>query len=195
MDQDLQTALVALAVGLELPSPEGVLLDVDPEQLEAYDRRTHGLVMVVERVGWPGYELVGPDGTKAAWTIAMHSFGDPAAMHAWAKIVELAAHAGQTERHHVAHLMDRVRVLHGKPQVYATQFGWGDDGVLVAYPSVRLDTLDDRRASAGMKPLEEATGIVRAEAAAAGREPPADPAAHRARLDAFLQRTGWRSPA
>jgi len=194
MDEELQTVVLQLAEGLPIPEPDGTVLTIDPDALDPADPRPRALELLIERVGWPGIDLIGLEGARASWVIALNAFTAPELMHTWAKTLELAAHQNQAERHHVAHLMDRWRVLSGKEQVYGTQFTWDDDGRLIPFASARLDTLDVRRESVGLKPLEEATADLRARATAEGWTPPGDLADRRERLDAFLRRAGWRRP-
>src|SRR5690606_3721811 len=124
---------------------EAAIADVHADRLAA----------IVEAHGWPGVRLVGARGAQSAWIVAMNATGRLALMRAWADRVERAAHEGGGERYYVARLMDRIRVLRGKEQVYATQFHRDPSGVIVPYPYARPDTIDDRRGSVQLDPLDE----------------------------------------
>ncbi len=140
----------------------GVVFTPDDDRERAISvRHADRLAEIVATHGWPGRSRVGEEGAAAAWVVAMRA-GDVVRMKAWSVLVEQAAHLGETDRHHVAHLMDRIRVLQGKEQVYGTQFRRGPDGTIAPYPTTRLDTIDDRRGSVQLDPLDDTTAALNA---------------------------------
>jgi hypothetical protein len=74
---------------------------------------------IVRQIGWPGPELIGQDGTDAAFILVQQ------ADHEFQKqklpLVKSAYQAGKLQGQFYALLLDRVLVSEGKPQVYGTQ--------------------------------------------------------------------------
>ncbi|MFD6073704.1 DUF6624 domain-containing protein [Amycolatopsis lurida] len=113
------------------------------------------LASVIDRVGWPGTALVGPEAGHAAWLIAQHS---PAADRArWLPLLAAAVDPDDevAVRDH-AYLADRVATDTRRPQ------RWGTQSLCFPGRGCRLYPLDDapgvnaRRVSIGLEPLTEA---------------------------------------
>ena len=118
--------------------------------------RTERLAEILDEHGWPSYDLVGEDGSTAAWVIAQHADLDLALQQRALELLRAAAAAGQASRGDLAYLEDRVAVATGQPQQYGTQIGCGDDRTPVtATPIADPALVDERRAGAGLAPLEE----------------------------------------
>lgn len=109
--------------------------------------------------GWPRRGVVGSQAAEAAWLIALHSSGPECQgdlLHAMAD----AVYEGEAEAPHWAHLYDRHCTQTGTEQYYGTQFVHGPGGVQ-PYPTVRPETLDERRALVGLRPHAEKAAIIR----------------------------------
>jgi uncharacterized protein DUF6624 len=111
---------------------------------------------IIKRYGWPGPELVGEDGTDAAFLLVQH------ADHEFQKqvlpLVRAAYQAHKLSGQNYALLLDRVLIGEGKPQVYGTQAKpfdkWkGHEPALE--PIEDEANVDKRRAEVGMSPLSE----------------------------------------
>ncbi len=76
----------------------------------------------MQQRGFPGKSLVGAEGASAAWLIAQHSSHDRGFQRGFLSLMEVALAAGEAEPRHYAHLIDRVRLASGQPQVYGTQY-------------------------------------------------------------------------
>ncbi len=116
-------------------------------RMRAQDARdSAALVAIIDRYGWPGRRLVGPDGASAAWLIAQHI---PGLQHEALRLM-LAMPPAETSRTDVAMLEDRVLVSDGKPQRFATQLTDANE-----FPPIAdIAHLDWRRAEAGLPPLD-----------------------------------------
>ena len=111
---------------------------------------------IVRQYGWPGTELVGQDGTDAAFLLVQHA--DLALQKEMLPLVERAYKRGELSGQDYALLLDRVLVGEGKPQVYGTQAKrfeeWkGKEPVL--QPIEDEGNVDKRRAEVGLPPLSE----------------------------------------
>jgi hypothetical protein len=115
---------------------------------------TTALKRIVRRFGWPGPELVGADGTNAAFVIVQHS-PDLDFQKAMLPLVRRSYESGKLSAWDYALLLDRVLVLQGKPQVYGNQVKPWDGREPVPYPIKDEANVDKRRASIGLPPLRE----------------------------------------
>ncbi|MCM3902524.1 MAG: hypothetical protein ND866_12525, partial [Pyrinomonadaceae bacterium] len=75
--------------------------------------------VIIGRYGWPGPELVGRDGTEAAFLLVQHA--DFTFQKEALPLVKKAYKCGKLSGQSYALLFDRVLVGEGKPQVYGTQ--------------------------------------------------------------------------
>ncbi|MBV9848704.1 MAG: hypothetical protein JO250_03355 [Armatimonadetes bacterium] len=109
---------------------------------------------IVQRYGWPGPELVGRDGSDAAFLLVMHS--DNAFRKEMLPYVRAAYKAFKTSGQNYALLQDIVLASEGKPQVYGTRlkpFNQWPDHTPIPEPIVDAASVDKRRAEVGLLPL------------------------------------------
>jgi hypothetical protein len=118
------------------------------------------LYVVVEEHGWPGRALVGPRAASAAVRLVQHAEHDLAFRRRCLRLVRRAAVCGDLPWHHVANLTDALRVCTGHMQVYGTKFHYRD-GVLVPLPIEGAASVDQRRATLGLPPLDVYTRQIR----------------------------------
>lgn len=126
-------------------------------RMQAIDTsNTKRMAVIVRQYGWPGPELVGRDGTEAAFLLVQHA--DLTFQKEMLPLVEKAYKSGKLSGQSYALLLDRVLVGEGKPQVYGTQAKsieeWkGREPVLE--PIQDEANVDKRRAEVGMSSLAE----------------------------------------
>jgi uncharacterized protein DUF6624 len=112
---------------------------------------------------WPGVTLVGDEGAEAAWLLAQHARFDPQLQHRCLEMLELAVDCGDAPAHHLALLLDGVRMADGKDQVYGSQLVRATDAdELVPWPIEDAAGLDARRAAVGLPPMADYLGVMRA---------------------------------
>lgn len=138
---------------------------------------TRRLRRIVEKHGWPGRSLVGRRAADLAFLILQHSPSD-AFQRQTLPLLEAAAQNQEAAASDVALLTDRLRTHDGLPQIYGTQFRIVD-GQLVPYPIDQLDSLDARRARAGLMPMPDYIRLLRATYKGPVRWPPANPSISR----------------
>jgi hypothetical protein len=109
---------------------------------------------VVTKFGWPGRSLVGDDGAHAAWLLAQHADRDPALQKHCLTLLEQAVAASEAEPRDLAFLTDRVRLASGQRQIYGTQMT-PHDGRFAVRRLADPESVDERRASVGLEPLNE----------------------------------------
>ncbi|HYO35187.1 MAG TPA: DUF6624 domain-containing protein [Geodermatophilus sp.] len=119
----------------------------DPEGDPA---RTRRLAEILDEHGWPGRDLVGEDGSEAAWAIAQHSDLDPAFQRRALELLRQAVAAGRASAGDLAYLTDRVATGAGEPQTFGTQVACTPDGPQPATPLVDAAGVERLRAEAGL---------------------------------------------
>jgi hypothetical protein len=104
--------------------------------------------------GWPGEDIAGEDGAKAAWFIVQHAIGEPEFQRAALELLQACAAECRAPAWHAAYLEDRIAMHEGRPQRFGTQ--WMDDpndGQARPWRLAEPDRIDELRASVGLGPL------------------------------------------
>ena len=164
-----------------------------PKMARVHERNARRLRRIVESVGWPGTDLVGPDGAQAAWLVLQHAIAEPELLRRTLPLLEAAARAGVADPAHAALLEDRIRFFEGRPQRYGTQFDWDAEGNLSPGDVEEPERLDDRRRAVGLPSLGEQMEEARDRALAEGEGAPVDHAGYVRARDAWAERVGWRT--
>ncbi|MFC9734191.1 DUF6624 domain-containing protein [Streptomyces roseolus] len=140
------------------------------QQIGAARHIDHGNAAVLARAvadyGWPGVPLVGEEGARAAWRLALRA-------DTWADVQRLASRLmydavgrGTASLWQWAHLYDRCLVNADLPQLYGTQYRLGPDGPELQRVSEPAGDLDARRAAVGLPTAGLALGRLRDRLAA-----------------------------
>lgn len=142
---------------------------------------------IIAKHGWPDGELVGADGTLAAWFIAQHAIGEPGFQRYTLALVQEKVKQGKVPAAQEAYLFDRIAMYEGRPQRYGTQSVPSADGQYRRWKTEDPEHLNERRVASGMPPVEEEP---------AETEPsPERLEEYRAWLreyEDWLRKTGWR---
>lgn len=195
VDMALRKALLEMIAEderAELAADGSLFQGYHPRMAEVHRRNAAQIEAVIAAHGWPGYRLVGEEGAAAAWRVVQHAIGNPALQRAALPLLRTAGAAGDAEPWWAAMLEDRICCYEGRPQIYGTQFDWGDHGQIDAHPPVSdQDTVDARRAAVGLEPLADRLRQMRA--AMADAQPPADLIARRREMEEWARSVGWRA--
>lgn len=162
-----------------------------PEMEAVHRRNAVRLGKILDRHGWPGRSLVGPEAAEAAWIVAQHAIALPDFQRRCRRLLERAVAAGEAEPHHHAHLVDRIRFNERRPQVYGTILDWDGDDRLSPWPIEDPDGVGDRREELGLPPLAASVAAARRAAEAEGEGPPAAFEDRQREIDAWCRRVGW----
>jgi hypothetical protein len=148
-DQDIRNELIKS--GVDHPNRE---ISARMDAIDA--RNTAKMKRIVKRHNWPRAEIVGWDGTEAAFMVVQHS------PHSFQKellpLMQKEYEAGHLSGPNYALFLDRVLVEDGRPQVYgcrAKSFDDWKDGLPALYPIEDEANVDKRRAEVGLSPLAE----------------------------------------
>lgn len=173
---------------------DGSLFRGYAERMAALHRRHNDrLHAILREHGWPGRAAVGDDGAEAAWLLLQHAILDPELMRGALPLLERAVQAGEAEPRHQALLVDRIRVMEGRPQRYGTSHDWDPQGRMSPSPIEDPAGVEERRRRVGLEPLAENTRRLRAQAEAEGQLPPADYEERQREIDDWARSVGWRT--
>lgn len=158
-----------------------------PRMEEIHRRNAFRLQEIVAEHGWPDRELVGADGTLAAWFIAQHAIGQPDFQRQVLTLVQEKVKQGKVPAAQEAYLFDRIAMYEDRPQRYGTQSLPCADGQYRRWKTEDPEHLNERRTAIGMHPVGDDP---------AETEPsPEALAEYRSGLreyEGWLRRIGWR---
>jgi len=163
-----------------------------PQMRAVHRHNGDRLMVVLDELGcWPGFRLVGVDGSEAAFLIAQHDIANPALMRRARDLYSTAVDAADADPARLANLEDRIQYLQGQNQRYGTHFGWNADGHFGPWPEVdEPASVDTRRRQLGLEPLAEALAV-----AAVDRQlvrPVEEVVEEHRQADEFATDAGWR---
>jgi len=190
MDESLEKALLDMeardqAMRAELTAA-GELNDGYHARLEELHRANASrLRQIIAVFGWPGVTLVGDQGAKAAWRIALHSISEPPFMRQCRDLIDRASEAGDAPRWQFAIIDDRIRVYEGRPQLYGTQLRMGANG-LEPHPIENQGRINSMRMQAGLPPFAQTLAQARAQP-----QPPGNAGTRAAAELEFRRSVGW----
>jgi hypothetical protein len=142
---------------------------------------------IISEHGWPDRELVGADGTLAAWLIAQHAIGEPDFQRQALALVREKVEQGKVPAAQEAYLLDRIAMYEGHPQPFGTQSLPCADGKYRRWKTEDPQHLNERRIAIGMPAVSD--------------DPPETEPTPRALAEYlewlrgyedWLRRTGWR---
>jgi hypothetical protein len=191
MDESLEKALLDMeaydqAVRAELTASGALNAAYHPRLEEVHRSHSSRLRQIIAVFGWPGIALVGEQGAKAAWRIALHSFSEPPFMRQCRDLIDAASQQNDVPRWQFAIIDDRIRVYEGRPQRYGTQLRVGPQG-LEPHPLENESRINSMRAQAGLPPLAKTLAQARAQPQPSALEQAARDAAE---LE-FRRSVGW----
>jgi hypothetical protein len=128
-----------------------------PQMKVLHEKNNRRIKAIISEHGWPGFSIVGKDGSKAAWLIVQHAVLDKAFMESTLPLLKQAVDKGEAEGWCLAYLQDRVLTLSGKPQIYGSQHDFDENGMAYPLPIAEPEKVDTLRKGLGLGPLSEAT--------------------------------------
>ncbi|MDN3643239.1 hypothetical protein QWY87_11040 [Lutimonas halocynthiae] len=146
---------------------------------------------IIDRVGYPTSDKVGKEASEAAWLVIQHSIAQPSFMKKCVTLLEKAVEQHKVAPINLAYLSDRIAVFEGKPQLYATQFDWDQNGELSPKLFDNLTKVNDRRRSVGLNTLEAQTQIMREQVKSENQKPPKDFEKSKQKYDEWRKTVGW----
>jgi len=103
---------------------------------------THKLRLekIFKEFGYPGYSLVGKEGSKNFWLMVQHSDGDPDFQSKVLDKLKIEVDNRNADGRDFGLLTDRVKINKGEKQIYGTQLTYNSQGQ--AYPKPLLDSVN-----------------------------------------------------
>jgi len=113
------------------------------------------LEKIFDEFGFPGYNLVGKEGSNNFWLMVQHSDKDIDFQSRVLEKLKIEVENNNADGSNYGLLTDRVKINKGEKQIYGTQVTYNAQGQ--AYPKPLLDSLNvnKRRAEVGLDPLEQ----------------------------------------
>lgn len=127
----------------------------DSDPVTTVEERQARLAEILDEHGWPGWDLVGKEGSTAAWVVAQHADLDPDLQARALGLLRDAVAADDASHGDLAYLTDRVAAARGEPQTYGTQIRCDGKDAVPATPIDDEAGVDRRRAEAGLDPLSD----------------------------------------
>ena len=161
------------------------------EMAELHDSNASILEKIIDKIGFPIVEKLGPESAYSAWIIIQHSIGKPHFMKKCAELLAIEVQRKKADPRNLAYLTDRIAVFENKPQNYGTQFDWDEKGELTASPVDDIKKVNQRRKSLGLNTLQEQTEIIRNQAKAENHLPTEDFEKRKAEMEKWKRNVGW----
>ncbi|MBP6391892.1 MAG: hypothetical protein KA352_13460 [Flavobacteriales bacterium] len=107
---------------------------------------------ILDSAGWLGPEEVGASASSALFLVIQHA--DLATQETYLPEARLAVEEGKLAASSLALLEDRIEMRNGRPQIYGSQVRMAN-GKSTLWAIRDEETVNERRASVGLGPLEE----------------------------------------
>lgn len=110
---------------------------------------------IFDEYGYPGYDLIGKEGSNNFWLMVQHSDKDLEFQSRVLEKLKIEVETKNADGRNFGLLTDRVKINSGENQIYGTQVRYNSIGQ--AYPKPLYDSVNvnKRRAEVGLEPLEQ----------------------------------------
>lgn len=171
---------------------EGSLSDGYHPKLRAlHSENIQAFLSIWEEYGFPSLSKVGEEAYDAAFIIVQHAIDHPKILKKYRDALLKAAQEGEAKMMHYAYLSDRIAVFEGRPQTYAIQFDWDEEGLLSPQGPYDTKAVNEKRAELGLNTIEDQIQKMRERAEKTGQKPPKNWHAKQALYDAWRKEVGW----
>ena len=121
--------------------------------------RAKRVLEIINEIGLPTIEAIGYEGSQALSLIALHSTYSTMKIVLDIYMKAFLAHPNSIYPEAIPPLIDRVRIIEGKKQLYGTQWLLGEDGQPFLYPIENFKEVSNRRAKFGLGTLKRPTNL------------------------------------
>ena len=140
--------------------PIGRFKDMTPAQRTKYNdsvfvANEQRLIPIIDKYGFPGYDLVGEKGSNNFWLMVQHCDKDVPFQRRVLKAMQAELPKRNADPKNFAYLTDRVLINTGHKQLYGTQLTYNTDSCQ-AIPKPLQDSVnvDKRRVALGLETIE-----------------------------------------
>jgi hypothetical protein len=113
------------------------------------------LEKIFDEFGYPGYDLVGKEGSNNFWLMVQHSDKDIDFQSRVLEKLKTEVDNNNADGSNYGLLTDRVKINKGEKQIYGTQVTYNVQGQAYPKPLVDSVNVNKRRAEVGLDPLEQ----------------------------------------
>lgn len=128
-----------------------------PRMKTIHEKNNLRIKELISTYGWPGFSIVGKEGSEAAWLIVQHAVLDTPFMEQCLPLLKDAVKNNEAEGWCLAYLQDRVLTMSGKNQIYGTQHEIDESGNAYPLPIQEPENVEELRKEVGIEPLSNAT--------------------------------------
>lgn len=140
--------------------PKGEYSQWSPERWKAFKDSvftTHQkrLESILVQYGYPGYSLVGEEGSNNFWVMVQHCDHVPAFQYRVLELLKVEVLHKNADGSNFAYLTDRVNLNAKSKQVYGTQVMYNEIGQAIPRPLMDSLNVNTRRAEVGLEIIEK----------------------------------------
>ena len=128
-----------------------------PKMKAIHEKNNARIKNIIKQYGWPGFSLVGKEGSHAAWLIVQHAVLDTQFMNKVLPILKQAINQNDAESWCFAYLQDRSLTMAGELQIYGTQHDTDANGIVSPLAIKEPERVAELRKEIGLEPLTEVT--------------------------------------
>ncbi|WP_400263058.1 DUF6624 domain-containing protein [Sphingobacterium sp. SG20118] len=111
--------------------------------------------IIFEKYGFPGFDLVGEEGSKSFWLIAQHCDKWPEFQKQVLKKMEAEVKKKNAHSTYYAYLLDRIKIRAGDKQIYGTQLSYRLDSCQAYVENIEdPNNINKRRKAVGLENIE-----------------------------------------
>jgi len=165
-NKPLQAELLAILkedqkyrMSINMLEQEGLLTEVLKDSLMQLMAKTDSsnlgkVETILMEYGWVGPDVVGKKANDALFFVIQHA--DIKTQKKYLPMMEEAVKNKKAKGNHLALLVDRIEIREGRKQIYGSQIGVHEETEeRYILPLLEPDTVDERRAAVGLKPLAD----------------------------------------
>lgn len=136
------------------------IVEYHPKMKAVHQKNSARVKQILDQHGWPGFNLVGKQGSKACWLLVQHAVLDTELMESALPLLKEAINQEQAEPWCFAYLQDRVLTMYGKLQIYGTQHHTDEKGIVKPLPIKEPEKVEELRKELELEPLSKVTKLL-----------------------------------
>ena len=133
------------------------ITEYHPRMKAVHEKNNARVKEIINTHGWPGFSVVGKEGSEAAWLIIQHAVLDTVFMEQCLSLMKDAVNKSEAEGWCFAYLQDRVLAMSGEHQIFGTQHDIDENGVAYPLPIKEPEKVEKLRKEVGLESLSSAT--------------------------------------
>lgn len=152
IDQQVQADLVS---AYQNSASKEKIAELDLQVKETFRNQIPLLKKIIQKHGFPTFDLVGKEMSNNFFTMVQHSDSDLKFQQSALKLIKKHVKTNQVNTRNFAYLTDRVNINLKKAQIYGTQIEYDKSGNAVPKTMQNPETVNERRKSVGLERIED----------------------------------------